>query len=570
MRTDSFSLARFVASLALAAAASGCGSSGGSSGGDATLLPPGGVVATPRYGYVDLSWDAREGATGYVVYTASVPGAGPTNYWFVDGGEKRVVYGTQATFGEYAGASERFLRVAALAGTTEGVLSPTVSVTLPPDPPEFLLAEAGSGEVELRVGRSSGASVYEVFLASDESLTSANWASLPDGRREEVSLVHRVTGLVNGRAYWFVARAVNASGPSRDSVRAQATPSARGTFAPAGAFVVGLGPAGVAAADFDGDGRIDAATANAAEASVSVLRGDGAGGLVGRVDFAVGAGPTGIAAADVSGDGEVDLVTADADGGTVSVLLGDGTGGFLAAVAWPAGTRPVALAAADFDRDGRLDLAVADATAGRLRFLRGLGGGAFAAPVAFVVGAGPTSIVSGDFDGDGALDAALSSPTAGTVTAWFGDATGAFPRTTTLSAGLDCRSVSSGDFDGNGRRDLVALAAGDQVLTLFLSNDAGGFAPGIQMQTPGGDSTLVTSADLDGDFRPDLLLANAPTTSLSVMLSRPGTPFWHLADMTTTPVPTAVATADLNGDGVLDLLVTNSIPATLSVLLGRS
>ena len=480
------------------------------------------------------------------------------------------MYATEAVFGEYPGASLRYLRVATLVGTTEGFLSPEVSATLPPDPPEYLLAEAGAGEVELRIGRSGGATAYEVFVASDEHLTSENWSSLPEGRREDVSLVHRVTGLVDGRTYYFVARASNASGPSRDSLRVLATPSARGTFALAGAFVVGLGPAGVATADFDGDGRVDAATANSLDASVSVLLGDGAGALFARVDHAVGAGPAAIVAADVSGDGEVDLVTANADGGTVSVLRGDGAGGFLPATAVAAGTRPVALAAADFNVDGRIDLVVADATAHRLRFLRGLGGGAFAAPVSFVVGNGPTSIVSGDFDGDGALDVALASASAGTVTAWFGDGTGAFPRTTSLPAGFDCRSVSAGDFDGNGRRDLVALSSGDQVLTLFLANDVGGFAPGIQMQTPGGDSTLVTSADVDGDFHPDLLLANGPTTSLSVMLSRPGAPFWHLTSLATTPVPTAVATADMNGDGILDMLVTNSIPATLSVLLGRS
>jgi hypothetical protein len=567
MRRNTFAL---LFSLALASLAAGCGSSGGSGGAAAELPPPNAIVATPRYGFVDLSWQPVDGATGYVVYTASVPVVGPANYWLVDGGEKRVVYGTEAVFGEYPGGSERFLRVAALDGATEGPLSGHVSTTLPPDPPEYLLAEAGAGEVELKIGRSGGASAYEVFIASDESVTSANWSSLPDGRREDVSLVHRVTGLVDGRAYYFVARALSASGPSRDSVRALAMPSARGTFAPAGAYVVGLGPAGVVAADFDGDGHADAATANSLSASVSVLFGDGAGGLVGRVDFAVGATPMAIVAADVSGDGKLDLVTANADGGTVSVLRGDGLGGFLAALPYAAGTRPVALTAGDFNVDGRLDLAVADATAGRLRFLRGLGGGAFAAPTTYVVGSGPASIVSGDFDGDGALDVALASATAGTVTAWFGDATGGFPRTTDLPAGLDCRSVSSGDFDGNGRRDLVALAAGDQVLTLFLANDAGGFAPGIQMGTPGGDTTLVTAADVDGDFHPDLLLANAPTTSLSVMLARPGAPFWHLTDFSTTPVPTAVAMADLNGDGVLDMLVTNSIPATLSVLLGRS
>src|SRR5262245_2835567 len=94
--------------------------------------------------------------------------------------------------------------------------------------------------------------------------------------------------------------------------------------------------------------------------------------------FPVGLKPQAVVTADFNNDGRLDLATANAGGNTVSVLLGDDEGGFGTAIASAVGGDPASLAAADFDKDGNLDLATV--TQGRVSVLLGNGDGTFPAP----------------------------------------------------------------------------------------------------------------------------------------------------------------------------------------------
>src|SRR5262249_23826913 len=93
---------------------------------------------------------------------------------------------------------------------------------------------------------------------------------------------------------------------------------------------VGEEPASIQAADFTGDGSADRRPANPPSHDVGVLRGSRGGRFPPAVpaDFFVGDTPTTVAAADLDGDGRVDAVTANDDGGDVSLLLGLGDGKF--------------------------------------------------------------------------------------------------------------------------------------------------------------------------------------------------------------------------------------------------
>jgi hypothetical protein len=81
---------------------------------------------------------------------------------------------------------------------------------------------------------------------------------------------------------------------------------------------------GVAVADFNGDGLLDAVTSDADTGTVSELLGNGNRTLTYVGAYAVGLSPSAIAVGDFNGDGRPDVATANAGSNSVSVLLNDG------------------------------------------------------------------------------------------------------------------------------------------------------------------------------------------------------------------------------------------------------
>ncbi len=93
---------------------------------------------------------------------------------------------------------------------------------------------------------------------------------------------------------------------------------------------VGHGPASVAIADVNHDGKLDIIVANMVDGTVDVLLGDGNGHFIRAAGspFACGKSPNDIVTGDLNGDGNLDLVTANTETPYLTILLGDGKGGF--------------------------------------------------------------------------------------------------------------------------------------------------------------------------------------------------------------------------------------------------
>jgi hypothetical protein len=98
-----------------------------------------------------------------------------------------------------------------------------------------------------------------------------------------------------------------------------------GTFTEANGSPIALGNylSAIVTGDFNGDGKLDLAMTDSAGNAVIILLGNGDGTFTEAVGspYAVGRGPFQIAAADFNGDGKLDLAVANATDGTVSILL---------------------------------------------------------------------------------------------------------------------------------------------------------------------------------------------------------------------------------------------------------
>jgi len=131
-------------------------------------------------------------------------------------------------------------------------------------------------------------------------------------------------------------------------------------------------PETLAAGDFDGDADLDLAATDIFGQKVSVLVNDGGGGFAPAPFSPVGvrAGyPRGIAAADFDRDGRADLAVGSNNSPDLSILLADAEGGLTEIEGSPlrltAGV-PISIVAGDLDADDDVDLAAVDFQGGRI------------------------------------------------------------------------------------------------------------------------------------------------------------------------------------------------------------
>src|SRR5262245_26711138 len=137
----------------------------------------------------------------------------------------------------------------------------------------------------------------------------------------------------------------------------------RGGFKLSASLTLREKPRAFLVADINGDGRDDLVfTTNCYESQgLYSMLADGQGGFDQPVKYIVGSNainPLSAALGDFNGDGKPDAAVANANTGNVSVLLGKGDGAFGAPVLAPLAAIPSYLAAADFNGDGSTDLAV--------------------------------------------------------------------------------------------------------------------------------------------------------------------------------------------------------------------
>ena len=238
-----------------------------------------------------------------------------------------------------------------------------------------------------------------------------------------------------------------------------------GTFQPQVSYAAGAAPTGIVVGDFNGDGFADLAITNfvdvAGSGVIVVLLGNGDGTFQNFVSYGAGSFAAGIAVADFNGDGIADLAVTNSGNGTgntVGVLLGNGDGTFQSQQTYATGTNPYGVVVGDFNGDGIPDLAVTNEGDNTVGVLLGNGDGTFQTQQTFPTGATPVGIAVADLNGDGNADLAVANNNANslTVSVLLGNGNGTFQPQQTYTVGSSPIGIAAADFNGDGVPDLAA------------------------------------------------------------------------------------------------------------------
>ena len=355
----------------------------------------------------------------------------------------------------------------------------------------------------------------------------------------------------------------------------------------------GFIPSGVAAADFNRDGKSDWVVANGGANTLWLYlgKGDGASRLPTILPLR-GQAPVAVAAADLRGNGLSDLIVAEADSGTIGIFLGNGDGTFQPEQEYYLPGPPTTLAVADLNKDGHLDVVAGTLGSAQVNgfiTLLGDGSGKFGLPITsplddpfrvpFVIG-----MALADFNKDGLPDLVYADP-GNDSEAWvfMNQGDGTFKRSQLLIYGFPVgdafvTGIAAGDLDPSGCPNALVLF--NFGATFIYKGDCSGTFQTLNFATQGlGDSPgAAVIADMNGDGHPDLVIGGVlnvadsfygkPAGDLLTVLLNDGTgklssPQVYRGDTSMF----AMAIADTNGDGKPDVVTANQDSDTATVFL---
>lgn len=346
-----------------------------------------------------------------------------------------------------------------------------------------------------------------------------------------------------------------------------------GTFRPHLDFATGPGPSGLAAVDWNKDGKMDLVVSNGgadAAHSVSILLGNGDGTFQPHHDIAGAPNANSIAVGDFNDDGHPDIATgSNTPVNAVYVSLGNGKGGVTAQKITSGigiGPQPPPdsntyllskIATADFNRDGKDDLYYVECCdtfvivqLGAFGVLTSKGDGTFSD--GHVIGpiVPPTDLITTDINQDGLTDAIIPSigchePCIGAgVFINKGDGTfGGGPGLDLNDNGFQVGGAVF-DVDGDGHKDFVLVGVD--------TNDPS-FNPDIDRMT-----LIIQKQNADGTFVAPPQFEGGPSDLITVTLNAP-----------IVEKPTVVV-ADFNHDGKPDLAIVSKFGGPVFVVLNTT
>jgi hypothetical protein len=360
-------------------------------------------------------------------------------------------------------------------------------------------------------------------------------------------------------------------------------------------------PALLELADVNNDGSLDVVTGNTGTSNISVLLGDGAGGIsvVGSYSVPGQSAMNGIVIGDYNRDCRPDIVTSNQDGESIAILLGHGDGTFADPVTYDGensgnygGANIVGISHdLSFNNIVALDenlLQNADILTFVPRSIYVTVLGDIIAPPYAQEGAqqDPEAIAFGDLTHDGHNDMVVANRTSGTIQVFLNDGTGNFTQPySPVVTGQYPESIAIADVNNDGKKDVLVACNGSDAVFVHINLGGGSLTGGAEVSLAGpGNITSgqfgphqVIAADMDGTGNVSFVTANQFGDSVSIFTNPNGlgnfvaagnlSPGEPLGCYPVGSAPLSVAVADISGINKLDIVTANSNADSVTVLL---
>jgi hypothetical protein len=341
-----------------------------------------------------------------------------------------------------------------------------------------------------------------------------------------------------------------------------------------------------AIADLDGDGHPDQLYARGRDLAVAHGRSNGTFDAASPIpiDFqpSIEFGDQhAIAAADFDGDGRIDLAVTSLFNGSLTLFPGDSS--YLRPATQPGDAWPAReIEAGDVNGDGLSDLVLSSASQPeRKRLLLGKKRGGFAPPVDFDAG-GRSEFLLSDVNDDGAADVVSIADAPWEVAIAISNGDGTLRPPTLVgsrSATAEPGNVVAADVDGDGNIDLVIVHAiqGSGYELEILTGRGDGTFQAPRMISLAGSATSVSPppvvrvADLNYDGRPDIVIGGAILEGRNlaiVFLHQPDGSFRQLEPFATEASSDDMVAADFGGDRSIDLAFASASSDDVTVAYG--
>ena len=290
--------------------------------------------------------------------------------------------------------------------------------------------------------------------------------------------------------------------------------------------------------DVNGDGVPDVVGTIQFYDQVQAVLGDGAGHFTPTPLVALASEPWFITLADFNEDGKADAAVGTDTG--LAVLLGTASGSF-GPPALIAGQQKF-VTSADLDHDGHMDLIATNSYrwgdwGSQVSIFKGHGDGTFTALPTVYAGYKPIIVAVRDLTGDGIPDLVVANDGEATMTGWRGVGDGTFVSLLSLT-GIKASDVALADFDGDGAVDIAAAIPALAGINVWPGLGGGGFGSPVFFGTRC-NPDMLRIADLNGDGLPDLVVGHLGQNEFDVLLNR----------SVSLPVPTRVSLVEARADG---------------------